>query len=114
MTIANPWMLAAGVAIVAIGWLLRSWAARHNLVDVATDAAISAAWTTVTTRKMPGVPTEITNRIDDVRGEASHVGKASKVAGYAARHMAATVVGLIGLVCYLAGLVLAGLGLYWQ
>lgn len=110
----NIWLIGSGVVAFVIGWLMRSWAARHNLIDVATDAALSTAWKTATTRQMPGMPEEITSRMSDITGEASHVGKAKKVAGYAARHAVATVVGLVGLVLLVVGVLLAGVGLFWR
>ncbi|MFZ4808230.1 MAG: hypothetical protein ACOYLQ_13315 [Hyphomicrobiaceae bacterium] len=114
MTIANPWLLGAGIAALVIGYLLRRWASRHNLIEVATDAALSAAWTTVTTRRLPGVPEEITSRVRDVTDEVSHAGKAGKVAGLAARHVVAQAAGLAGLVLLALGLGLVGVALYWR
>lgn len=115
MTIANPWLLLAGLVTIAVGYALRSWASRHNLLDVATDAALSTAWTTIRTRKAPSaVPEEISSRVNDITSEASHVGKATKVAGYAFRHVVATAVGIAGLIIMLIGLILAGLGVFWS
>jgi len=114
MTIANPWMLGIGVVALVLGYILRSWSSKHNLVDVATDAALSAAWTTIRTRQAPGVPDEITDRLKNITSQPTHVAKAGKVAGIAARHVAATAVGVVGLVLMLGGLVLAALGLFWH
>jgi len=112
--IAHPWILGVGIAALVVGYLLRRWASRHDLVDVATDAALSAAWSTVTRRRLPGVPEEISSRVRDVTNEASHVGKAGKVAGMAARHVLAQAAALAGLVLLVLGIGLVGAAVYWR
>ncbi len=41
-SIANPTLLAIGVAVFVLGLLLRRWSNRHSLTDQLTDAAWEA------------------------------------------------------------------------
>jgi hypothetical protein len=115
-SIHNPVLLAVGLALLVAGYLLRSWASRHNLTDVATGAAVSAAWSTVRGGKLPSVPNEISSRFDfdDVASAKTNAGRAGKVAGYAARHFLAQVVGWAGFLLMIAGLVLGAAGMFWK
>lgn len=114
VSIHNPMLLAAGVGVLVVGYLLRSWASRHNLTEVATGAAMSAAWNTVRSGKVKAVPEEISSRFDDVASAKTNVGRAGKVAGYAARHVLAQLVGWIGFGLMLVGLALGAAGVFWK
>jgi hypothetical protein len=118
--LSHPFLLAGGVLLLVIGLWLRSWAAKHNLIDMARGAATDAAWQvtknkgnlaalvdTEAAQKFKGLATEFTT-------EKSHTGKAKKAAGYAARQAMATVAGIAGLVSLLAGLVMIGAAFFWK
>jgi hypothetical protein len=118
--LSHPLLLAGGVAALVIGYWLRSWAAKHNLIDMARGAATDAAWQ-VTKNKgnlAAIVDTEAAQKFKGLAGEfvneKSHTGKAKKAAGYAARQAMATVAGIIGLVSLLAGVIMIGAAFFWK
>lgn len=113
-SIASPTLLIAGIVLLVIGWLLRGWASRHDLTSIATDAATGAAWDAVKKRGLPEMPAEVSGRLEEFKAEASSLGRAKKVAGYAARHVVAQVAGVAGWIGLLAGLVLVPLGVFWK
>ena len=59
-------------------------------------------------------PEEITSRVEEVRSQGSHLGKAKVVTGYAVKHVVAQVVGLAGLVAFAIGALLLALGIFWH
>jgi hypothetical protein len=103
--LSHPFLLGVGALLLVIGYMLRSWAAQHNLIDMAKDAAKDAAWQ-VTKNKgnlAAVADTEIARKFKDLASETSNTGRAKKAAGYAARQALATVAGIGGLVSLLAG-----------
>lgn len=106
---ANHWMMIAGALALGLGWLLRGWAARHNLVE----QAAGAAWDAVRQRDLGVVRDHVKAKADEVAAAGGVIGKAGKVAGVAARHALAQVVSLAGLVAYVAGLALIAAGIWW-
>ena len=64
-------------------------------------------------RQRPGVPEELTTRVDEVRAQDTHLGKAKVVTGYAVKHFIAQVVGIVGLIVMLLGALLVALGVFW-
>jgi hypothetical protein len=62
----------------------------------------------------PGIPKEVTSRVDEVRAQGTHLGKAGVVTGYAVKHVIAQVTGLVGALMMLLGTVLVGLGVFWR
>jgi hypothetical protein len=112
--IASPTLLVIGLVVFVVGWMMRSWAGRHDLQGVVTGAAASAAWQAVKKGSAPSVPQDLAQRYSEVASETSNTGKAKKVAGMAVRHAMAQVVGIAGLLALIAGVVLVGLGIFWK
>ena len=112
--IASPTLLVVGLVLLAIAVLLMNWASSRNLKDAAIWAALRAAWTLVWKRQRPGIPDELTTRVDEVRGEATHLGKAKRVAGYAVGHFVAVVASLVGLLLFGLAVVLMALAFFWR
>jgi hypothetical protein len=103
--LAHPYLLGAGAILLAAGYWLRSWASRHNLLDMAKDAAKDAAWQVAKNKgNLAAVSqTDMARKLKDLHGDTSNTGRAKTAAGYAARHAAATVAGWTGLISLLAG-----------
>lgn len=112
--IASPTLLVIGLVLLVVSVLLLNWASSRNLKDVAIGAALGAGWTLLWKRQRPGIPQELTTRIDEVSAQGSHLGKAKVVAGYAAKHFVAQVASLVGLVLFALGLVFGALGIFWR
>jgi uncharacterized membrane protein len=112
--IASPTLLILGLILLLIGLLMMSWASNRNLKDVAIGAALGAGWTLLWKRQRPGVPEELTSRVEEVRAQGTHLGKAKVVTGYAVKHVVAQVVGLVGIVVLLVGGLLVVLGVFWR
>lgn len=108
--IANPALLAAGIALLVLGLLLRRWSGRHSLTDQLTDAA----WEAVKARDAGVIGREIKGKLDDINRSESLLGKAGSAAGYGIRHVVAQVVGIVGILALVAGLALSGLGIFWN
>jgi uncharacterized membrane protein len=112
--IASPTLLVVGFVLLAVAVLLMNWASSRNLKDVAIGAALSAAWTLLWKRQRPGVPEELTTRVDEVRAQGTHVAKAKLVAGYAVKHFVAVVASLAGLLLFGLAVVLMALAVFWR
>jgi hypothetical protein len=76
--------------------------------------AIDTAWEVAKNRGRVDVETELGNRLKDLRAEPSNVGRAKMVAGHAARHVAAQVATIAGLVALAGGAILIALGMWWK
>lgn len=103
-----PYLLAAGGLLIVLGLLLMRWASRHDLKGLAIDAA----WEVAKNRRL-NVETELGNRVKDLGAEESNVGRAKMVAGHAARHVAAQVATIAGLIALAAGAILIALAVWW-
>ena len=112
--IGSPTLVTIGLILLSIGYLMISWASRCNLREVATGAALGAAWTLLWKRQRPGVPEELTSRVEEVRSQRSHLGKAKVVTGYAIKHFVAHAVGLGGMLAFALGVLLMALGVFWH
>jgi hypothetical protein len=112
--IASPTLLVAGLILLAIAVLLMNWASSRNLKDAAIWAAVKAAWSLLWKRQRPGIPEELTTRVDEVRAEGTHLGKARRVAGYAVGHFVAMAAGLVGLLLFGLAVILIALALFWR
>ena len=112
--IASPTLLVVGLVLLGIAVLLMNWASSRNLKDVAIGAALSAAWTLLWKRQRPGVPEELTTRVDEVRSQRTHAGKAKLVAGYAVKHFVAVVGSLVGLILFGLAAILMALAIFWH
>jgi hypothetical protein len=111
-SIANPSLLLAGVVLLLVGVWLWRWSSRQ-VIDV-KGAAIGAAWQGVKKGKLPDVPDEIKSKFHAVAGQASHTGKAVKVAGIGVRHYIGRLVGAVGFVMVLTALGLISAGIWWK
>ena len=112
--IASPTLLVVGFGLLAIAVLLMNWASSRNLKDAAIWAALRAAWTLVWKRQRPGIPEELSTRVDEIRAERTHLGKAKRVAGYAVGHFVAVVTSLVGLLLFGLAVVLMALAVFWR
>jgi hypothetical protein len=110
----RPSLLLIGLAVFIVGWLLRRWAARHDMMGMVTGAATGAAWQAVKGRKVPDIPDALKSKMNEFQAEGSNAGRAKKVAGYAARHFIAQVVGVMGWIALLGGLGLMAAGVFWK
>jgi hypothetical protein len=108
--LSHPYLLCGGAILLVVGYLLRGWASRHNLMDMAKDAAWQVA-------KSKGnlaaaSESELGHKLKDFSSDSSNTGRAKKAAGYAARHFVAQVAGLGGLLSLLAGAAMIGAAFY--
>jgi hypothetical protein len=111
-SLSHPWMIVAGLALLVLGFFMKRWASRHDLKDLAVDAAWQVA-------KAKGDLTaaqssDIGQRFKELADEQSNVGRAKKVAGHAVRHVVAQVLGIAGMTAMLVGVILIGLAFYWR
>jgi hypothetical protein len=106
----HPYLLAAGGLLIVCGLLLLRWASRHDLKGLAIDTA----WEVAKNRGRVDVETEFGNRLKDLRAESSNIGRAKMVAGHAARHVAAQVATIAGLIALAGGAILVALALWWS
>ena len=112
--IASPTLLVVGVILLTGAILLMNWASSRNLKEAAIWAALKAAWILVWRRQRPGIPEEISTRVDAVRAEGTHLGKAKRVAGYAVGHFVAVIASLVGLILFGLAVVLIALAVFWR
>jgi hypothetical protein len=112
--IGSPTLLVLGLLLLLLGYLSLNWASRRNLQDVAIGAALGAGWTLLWKRQRPGIPKEVSSRVDDVRAQGTHLGKAKVVSGYAVKHVIAQLMGIVGMLTTLLGAVFVGLGVFWH
>lgn len=106
----HPGLLAGGAVLAMIGVVLWRWAARHDLKGMAVDAA----WQLAKGRGnlTAAADSDLGRKLQDLQADSSNVGRATKVAGYAARHFAAQVANVAGLVSMLGGAALIALA-FW-
>jgi hypothetical protein len=112
--IPSPTFFFLGLLLLLVGYLILTWASSRNLKDVAIGAALSAGWTLLWRRQRPGIPDEVTSRVDEVRAQVTHLGRARVLTGYAVKHVVAQVMGIVGTLTMLLGAVFLGLGLFWR
>ena len=106
--ISNPGLLIAGVLVILIGLFFRRYASRYDFASM----AMSSAWHLARGKRTAEAPTEIEERLTEIRSAKSAFGKAGRVGGNVIGHFLAPVMGLIGLILYVAGVILIGLGFY--
>jgi hypothetical protein len=106
----HPYLLGIGALLLVVGYMLRSWAAKHDLMDLAKDAAWQVAKNKGNLAAVN--ESEIAGKFKDLQADGSNTGRAKKAAGYAARHAMAQVAGISGLISLLAGAVMIGLAFY--
>jgi hypothetical protein len=114
LMIGSPTLLALGLFLLLLGYLMLNWASKRNLKDAAIGAAFTAGWTLFWKRERPAVPEAVTSRANEVRAQDTHLGKAKVVSGYAVKHVIAQIVGIGGAITMFLGAVLVGLGVFWH
>jgi|SRR6185295_2755233 uncharacterized membrane protein len=112
--VASPSLLFLGVVLVLVGVLLMKWASSRDLKDAAIGAALGAAWTLLRRRKRPGMPEELSSRVNEVRSQETHLGKAKVVTGFAVKHVVAQVATVIGLLFLAVGALVVAVGVFWR
>jgi hypothetical protein len=108
--LSHPYLLGCGALLIVIGYVLRSWAAKHDLMDLAKDAAWQVAKSKGNLAAVD--QSEIGQKLKALQGDASNTGRAKKAAGYAARHAMAQIAGVGGLISLLVGACLIGAAFY--
>jgi hypothetical protein len=110
--IANPTLLAVGLVLFLIGLWCWRWSSR-NAIDL-KGAAVSAAWQSARSGKLPDIPDDMKAKYREIADETSNVRRAQKAGGTVARHFMAKVMGIAGLVGMLGGLALGAAGIWWK
>lgn len=104
----HPVLFFSGVVIAIIGFLLWRIADRWDLKGQAIDSAMRSAW-----NRRVIVSDELQDRYRDVRDAPSHMSRAGRVAGHAARHFAAQVLSVGALIAMAMGLGIAVVAIVW-
>lgn len=104
----HPVLFFSGVAIAIIGFLLWRIADRWDLKGQAIDSAMRSAW-----NRRVMVSDELHERYRDVRDAPSHMSRAGRVAGHAARHFAAQALSVGALIAMALGLGIAVVAVVW-
>src|SRR5262245_41879783 len=112
--IGSPALLVFGVVLALAGVLLMHWASSGDLKDAAIGAAFGAAWTLLWQRKRPGMPEELSSRVNEVRAQETHLRKAKVVTGFAVKHVVAQVASVTGLLFFAVGALLVAVGVFWK
>jgi hypothetical protein len=110
--VVHPMMLAAGLALIALGILLWRYSARHT-IDV-KGAAISSGASAIFGKKFPTVPQDMRDKFDNVANQKSHTGKAKAAGGTLFRAALAKLAFFLSLGAFLTGLISIILALYWK
>ena len=98
--IANPGLWIAGALLLLVGILIRRIVARYDFRGMLTNSA----WHVARGRRTAEHKTEIEERFDEIASAATNFGKARRLTENVVGHFVAPVMGLIGLLCILAGL----------
>jgi len=106
---AHPVMFFVGLALIVVGFLMWRIASRWDLKGHAVDSALKSAW-----HRRVVVSDELSDRYRDVRDAPTHMSRAGKVAGHAARHFAAQVLSIGSLIAFAIGLALTALAVFWK
>lgn len=104
----HPVLLFSGLVLALIGFLLWRVAGRWDLKGHALDAAIKSAW-----NRRVVISDELQEQYRDVRDAPTHMTRAGRVAGHAARHFASQVLSIAGMIAMALGAVLAVVAVVW-
>jgi hypothetical protein len=104
----HPVLFFSGIAVVVIGFLLWRIADRWDLKGQAIDSAMRSAW-----NRRVVINDELQERYRDVRDAPSHVSRAGRVAGHAARHFAAQALSVGALLAMALGIGIAVVAIVW-
>lgn len=105
----HPVLLAVGLALLVAGFVMWRIASRWDLKGHAVDSALKSAW-----HRRVVVSDELSERYRDVRDAPSHVHRAGRVAGHAARHFAAQALSIGSMISFALGVGLAVLAVMWK
>jgi H+/gluconate symporter-like permease len=112
--IANPTLLAIGLLVMVIGFLLRRWASRHNLMTGMAGGLKQAAFDTVRSKGANLQHNPLSDKLHQVAAQGSHTGKAKVAAGFAIKHFLSQAVGIAGWIAMIGGLAMAVAGVFWR
>jgi hypothetical protein len=104
----HPVLFSCGLALIVVGFLLWRIAGRWDLKGHAVDSAMKSAW-----NRRVVISDELQDRYRDVRDAPTHVKRAGRVAGHAARHFVAQAVSIAAMIMFALGLALAALAVVW-
>jgi hypothetical protein len=104
----HPMLFSSGVVITIIGFLLWRIAGRWDLKGHAIDSAMRSAW-----NRRVVVSDDLQERYRDVRDAPSHMSRAGRVAGHAARHFAAQALSIGSMITMAIGLAIAVVAIFW-
>jgi len=98
----HPVLFFCGLALIVVGFLLWRIAGRWDLKGHAVDSAMKSAW-----NRRVVISDELQERYRDVREAPTHVTRAGRVAGHAARHFVAQAVSIAAMIMLALGVALA-------
>ncbi len=104
----HPVLFISGAVIAVIGFLLWRMAGRWDLKGHAVDSAMRSAW-----NRRVVISDELQDRYRDVRDAPSHMSRAGRVAGHAARHFAAQALSIGSMIAMAIGLLIAVAAIFW-
>ncbi|HWV82900.1 MAG TPA: hypothetical protein VNZ50_15825 [Hyphomicrobiaceae bacterium] len=104
----HPVLFFSGLVVAVIGFLLWRIADRWDLKGQAIDSAMRSAW-----NRRVVINDELQERYRDVRDAPSHMSRAGRVAGHAARHFAAQALAVGSLIAMALGIGIAVVAIVW-
>jgi hypothetical protein len=104
----HPVLFFTGVALVVVGFLLWRIANRWDLKGHAVESALKSAW-----NRRVVISEDLQERYRDVRDAPSHINRAGRVAGHAARHFVAHALSIGAMIAMVIGAGLAVLAVVW-
>jgi hypothetical protein len=104
----HPVLFFSGLVLAVIGFLLWRIAGRWDLKGQAIDSAVKSAW-----NRRVVISDELQERYRDVRDAPTHMARAGRVAGHAARHFASQVLSIAGMIAMALGVVLSVVAIVW-
>jgi len=105
----HPVLFLSGLTLTVVGFLFWRIAGRWDLKGQAVDSAVRSLW-----RRRVVVSDELQERYRDVRDAPSHVKRAGRVAGHAARHFAAQALTIVALIMFVIGIAMTVLAVVWR
>jgi hypothetical protein len=99
----------SGIALAVLGFLLWRIASRWDLKGHAVDSAFRSLW-----QRRVVISDELQERYRDVRDAPSHVHRAGRAAGHAARHFVAQALSIAALIMLAVGFGVALLAIVWR
>jgi hypothetical protein len=106
---AHPILFFVGLALVIIGYLLWRVANRWDLKGHTIESGLRSVW-----NRRVVISDELSERYRDVRDAPTHMSRAGKVAGHAARHFASQAMSIGAMISIALGLGLAVLAIVWK